>query len=240
MVEYAFLADFDLLRSTRQDVHERPWARPAGRAAMDQYFKMLCAQEEINCLNIKIPHVVTYILNEDLFLRKREAEVYVTDVGLAHQIGLYRMECGHFHGDHIQRFWQISCLVSFSGSIQPGKAKSAEPALDTPPVHGDGGSRNTAAEPEVCDAGHGIGAPGIEITPAELEVGTPNPELGRSDEYMGEDSDAECEEDQEHDDEEAGVEEDEQLAAAFYAVVLLSEDKNWLYYYHSSHYFFSR
>jgi len=34
-----FLADFDLLRDARQDISQRPWATPAGRLAMDLYFK---------------------------------------------------------------------------------------------------------------------------------------------------------------------------------------------------------
>ncbi|KAG6824531.1 hypothetical protein H0H92_006579, partial [Tricholoma furcatifolium] len=54
IVEYAFLADFDLLRDTRQDVSERPWARPSARLAMDQYFKIERAHEEIYRLNIEI------------------------------------------------------------------------------------------------------------------------------------------------------------------------------------------
>ncbi|KAG6852084.1 hypothetical protein C0991_003278 [Blastosporella zonata] len=35
VVEYAFLADFDLLSDTREDIHERPWAKPAARVLMD-------------------------------------------------------------------------------------------------------------------------------------------------------------------------------------------------------------
>ena len=38
---YTFLADFDLLRDTRQDIRSRPWATPAGRLALDNYFKVL-------------------------------------------------------------------------------------------------------------------------------------------------------------------------------------------------------
>ena len=38
VVEYAFLADFNLLRDTRQDIHSWPWATPAACQAMDGYF----------------------------------------------------------------------------------------------------------------------------------------------------------------------------------------------------------
>ncbi|KAJ7718976.1 hypothetical protein B0H14DRAFT_3098641 [Mycena olivaceomarginata] len=55
VVEYAFLADFDILRDTRTEVQSRPWTRPAYRLAMDRYFKILRAREEIKRLNVEIP-----------------------------------------------------------------------------------------------------------------------------------------------------------------------------------------
>ncbi|KAJ7812236.1 hypothetical protein B0H14DRAFT_2275580, partial [Mycena olivaceomarginata] len=61
VVEYVFLADFDILRDTRPDVQSKPWTRPAYRLAMDHYFKILCAREEIKRLNIEIRRVVTWI-----------------------------------------------------------------------------------------------------------------------------------------------------------------------------------
>ena len=54
VVEYTFLADFDLLRDTRQDIRTCPWATPAACLAMDSYFKVLWAAEEIQCLNVHV------------------------------------------------------------------------------------------------------------------------------------------------------------------------------------------
>ncbi|KAF7341857.1 hypothetical protein MSAN_02041200 [Mycena sanguinolenta] len=68
IVEYAFLADFDLLREGRQDIRSEPWAQPAGRLAMDQHFKLLRADEEIARLNLEIPRFVTYMMDEERFL----------------------------------------------------------------------------------------------------------------------------------------------------------------------------
>ncbi|KIK15115.1 hypothetical protein PISMIDRAFT_16753 [Pisolithus microcarpus 441] len=40
VMEYTFLADFDLLHNTtHEDISQQPWATPAACAAMDQYFK---------------------------------------------------------------------------------------------------------------------------------------------------------------------------------------------------------
>ncbi|KAJ7707031.1 hypothetical protein B0H14DRAFT_3525882 [Mycena olivaceomarginata] len=58
VVEYAFLADFDLLREGREDIRGELWAQPAGRAAMDQHFKLLRADEEIQQLNVEIRRFV--------------------------------------------------------------------------------------------------------------------------------------------------------------------------------------
>ncbi|KAH7904826.1 hypothetical protein BJ138DRAFT_1119044 [Hygrophoropsis aurantiaca] len=59
VVEYAFLADFDLLRDSRQNTAERPWATPTARRAMDLHFKMDRANEEIKRLNVEIRRLIS-------------------------------------------------------------------------------------------------------------------------------------------------------------------------------------
>lgn len=61
VVEYTFLANFDLLHDTWQDICSHPWATPAAYLTMDSYFKVLHAEEEIVCLNVEIPRLATYI-----------------------------------------------------------------------------------------------------------------------------------------------------------------------------------
>jgi hypothetical protein len=51
VVECTFLADFYLLCEAREDIRQEPWVLPAGCASMDQHFKLLCADEEIEGLN---------------------------------------------------------------------------------------------------------------------------------------------------------------------------------------------
>jgi hypothetical protein len=60
VVEYAFLADFDLLRDMRVDVSQSPWSSPAARHAMDLSFKMCRAWEEISRLDVEVRRLVTY------------------------------------------------------------------------------------------------------------------------------------------------------------------------------------
>ena len=78
VVKYTFLADFDLLRDARQDVSGRPWATPAGRLAMDLYFKIERAREEITRLNVEIRRVATYIRDENHFLQYSETKARET------------------------------------------------------------------------------------------------------------------------------------------------------------------
>jgi hypothetical protein len=132
VVEYAFLADFDILRDTRAEVQSHPWMRPAYRLAMDRYFKILRAREEIKRLNVEIPRVVTWIRDEYKVLRRKEQELEVeagkteeqveADRGLALQVRRYRERRGRFDDDHMRRFWALAKEPGFTGSLVPGKA----------------------------------------------------------------------------------------------------------------------
>lgn len=82
-VEYAFLADFDLLRDTPQDIQDHLWAQPAACVLMDEYFKIQQAQEEIQQLNVEIQHVVTFMHNEDSFFLAAEEHYSHSDPLLA-------------------------------------------------------------------------------------------------------------------------------------------------------------
>src|SRR5271168_2133139 len=115
VVEYAFLADFDLLRDTRQDIRERPWATPAARLAMDSYFKILRAREEIMRLNVEIPRFATYLHDEDIYLRAKETRIQPTDPTLANAIRIHRLESGRFNQHHSLTINKIVCLKGFSG-----------------------------------------------------------------------------------------------------------------------------
>jgi hypothetical protein len=153
VVEYAFLADFDLLRDTRQDIRDRPWATPACRLTMDQHFKLERAREEIQRLNIEIPRVITYIRDEDAFLRKEEKEIWLHDSSLAHQVLLHRRERSRFNVQHMERFRKLASIPGFSGSIQPGI--SLEFTTEGPTELGAGVDGNMEVDDSGTEAGGG-------------------------------------------------------------------------------------
>jgi hypothetical protein len=141
VVEYAFLADFDLLRDARQNISHRVWATPAGRLAMDHYFKICRAKEEISRLNVEIRRVATYLRDEDRYLCTCENQVREFNPQLAHQVALHRMERGRFNAHHLRRLTQISQLSGFTGSILPGEsidtgpgASASNPTIQPPVI----------------------------------------------------------------------------------------------------------
>ncbi|KAJ6555622.1 hypothetical protein DFH09DRAFT_1248404 [Mycena vulgaris] len=139
VVEYAFLADFDILRDTRAEVQSRPWTRPAYQIAMDRYFRIERAREEIKRLNVEIPRVVTWIHDENVFLRKMETnlrdpgdksqEEIEAGIQMAVQIGLYRAQRGRFDAGHMRRFRKLALTPGFTGSLRRGVAVEQQDRL---------------------------------------------------------------------------------------------------------------
>ncbi|KAJ7864211.1 hypothetical protein B0H14DRAFT_2574435 [Mycena olivaceomarginata] len=127
VVGYAFLAEFDLLREGREDIRTEPWALPAGRAAMDQHFKILRADEEIARLNVEIPRLVTFMADEEDFLVHHEARLRQEGFGgLALQVARHRMERARFNSVHLDRLVKLSREDGFTASISRGTSVSQE------------------------------------------------------------------------------------------------------------------
>lgn len=120
VVEYAFLADFDLLRDARQDIRKKPWAQPANRVLMDRYFKCERAREEIQRLNIEIRRVITHINDEENYLLEKEETVYRSDPVLAYHIGNYRLQRTRFSSLHLKQLSKLSGMEGFTGTLTPG------------------------------------------------------------------------------------------------------------------------
>ncbi|KAJ7238094.1 hypothetical protein B0H12DRAFT_1025997, partial [Mycena haematopus] len=135
IVEYAFLADFDLLREGREDIRSELWAQAAGRAAMDQHFKLLRADEEIARLNLEIPRLVTHMVDEEAFLVHHERRLRDDgDAALAYQVALHRMQRGRFNAVHMDRLVKLSKEPGFTASLSPGVSVSKERRVPAPPA----------------------------------------------------------------------------------------------------------
>lgn len=122
VIEFTFLADFDILRDPEANAAIRPWAAPAARELMDTHFKIERAKEEIKRLNIEIQRLVTYIRDEKEFLLRKEAEAKETDPPLAFFVGRYRNRHGRFDDVHIERLKKMVKKLGhrFTGTLKPG------------------------------------------------------------------------------------------------------------------------
>jgi hypothetical protein len=89
VVDYTFLADFDLLCNVHADVLQLPWSTPGACSAMDLYFKMCQAWEEISHLNVEIHCLVTCIQDEDSYLQTCEDQLKFLSQALAHQLAIH-------------------------------------------------------------------------------------------------------------------------------------------------------
>ncbi|KAJ7619742.1 hypothetical protein FB45DRAFT_1033581 [Roridomyces roridus] len=133
VLEYAFLADFDLLRHSHHEVHRQYWARPAYRAVMNRWFRLERAREEIKRLDVEIRRFVTWMRDESVFLHKRERELRWTegkteqqvedDHALAVHLAEYRERRGRFEQSHMMRLhtlkrrWGTRCTASLTPGV---------------------------------------------------------------------------------------------------------------------------
>jgi len=120
VASYAFLAEFDLLRDTREDIRQKPWTKPAVREAMTQYFKIQRSREEIERLNIEIPRVIAYMRDEDEYLASMVLKVQVSDPSLAYQIELRRRSVARYTPIHTERFNRLHKEVMSKGTVGAG------------------------------------------------------------------------------------------------------------------------
>ncbi|KAI6010076.1 hypothetical protein BKA83DRAFT_4467634 [Pisolithus microcarpus] len=134
VVEYAFLSEFNLLRDSQQDVSRQPWTMPAARLMMDWYFKKCHALDEVQRLNVEIHRFITYIQDEDQYLRRCEEQLRATHGPLAHQISIHRNVCGHFDTLHLKHLYNISQLRGFNGTLAPSISALKATGDTSPPL----------------------------------------------------------------------------------------------------------
>lgn len=120
VINYTFLAEFDLLRDARQDISQRPWATPAGRMAMDLYFKVCRAPEEIDRCDIEIRRICTFLHNEERYLRSAEEQITKFNQSLAYQVRLRCLKHERFAAHHHVILAKLAKLPGFSGTLAPG------------------------------------------------------------------------------------------------------------------------
>ena len=126
LMDTSTLAEFDLLRDSRQDIRQQPWTHPARREAMNLYFGIKRANEEILRLNVEIRRLVTFMIDDHRdYLRAISAHDNV-DPALASELSYQLKHRDCIHSQIAQRLHQTSRLKGFSGTLLPGTREGSD------------------------------------------------------------------------------------------------------------------
>ena len=161
------LADFDLLRDTRNDIRSLPWTEPSRREACTLYFGIRRAEEEILRLNVEMARLLTYML--DVHVDYQVAITACKDVNPALSKELER-EWKHLdrvHRSIARRLADTSRLKGFTGLLQGG-SRVGRQKIDLASLpqwaHEIGCLRGTTSTPDIGTTlngnGTGIHQPG--------------------------------------------------------------------------------
>jgi hypothetical protein len=118
-MEAMTLAKFDLLRDSRQDIRQQPWTQPAHRKAMNLYFGIKRAKEEILHLNIEIRRLVTFMIDDHRDFYRAVAANILQDPHLASELSHQWKYRQAIHAKIVSRLHQTSRLKGFTGTLLP-------------------------------------------------------------------------------------------------------------------------
>jgi hypothetical protein len=100
VLDYVFLAEFDLLRDACNDIREQPWARPPEHLAAVTYFKICRLQEEKLRVEIEAHRLRMWINNEEQLFMHVFSCLKTTDCLVAHHVGKQRDERHIINNEH--------------------------------------------------------------------------------------------------------------------------------------------
>ncbi|KAJ7150432.1 hypothetical protein C8R43DRAFT_887401 [Mycena crocata] len=131
------LAEFDLLRDTRQDIRDQLWTQPARREAGVLYYGLKRSKEEIVRLNIEMCRLITSMLDEHVDYSRAISSTIVTDPPLAALLADTTLP-SRISASICRRLALMSKLTGFSGSLFPGEREGRDPHWPTASVHPSG------------------------------------------------------------------------------------------------------
>ncbi|KAF8194797.1 hypothetical protein K438DRAFT_1587654, partial [Mycena galopus ATCC 62051] len=125
------LAEFDLLRDTRDDVRQQPWAQPARHEAMVLYFGIKRAKEEIRRLNVEICRLITFMLDQHVDYYHAITSHLIIDPTLATELASRLRHSSRISASICRQLVKTGRLVGFSGSFFPGVRVGRDPERGT-------------------------------------------------------------------------------------------------------------
>ncbi|KAG2159586.1 uncharacterized protein EDB93DRAFT_1067611, partial [Suillus bovinus] len=115
IVEYSFLGEFDLLCHSHTDIRDADWTTPVHHEATVKYFKLQCAREEVQHLNIEVGCLRTAIHDKEIKTNATIDQLVVTNPPLA--VELRRRWQTHATINAVHLYWlnQVELQPAFSG-----------------------------------------------------------------------------------------------------------------------------
>ncbi|KAG1871441.1 hypothetical protein F4604DRAFT_1583258 [Suillus subluteus] len=133
---YQFLDEFTLLCNTRQDICDKPWAKPAIRETMRQHQRIQRAHEEVLRCNVEIQRLHSAILDEQRHFKKVIGEL---EAAAGSPLLVAVREAAKIrtlvNRQLLVRIAQVYSLPGFTGNPSPGIREGAVAEED--PVNDD-------------------------------------------------------------------------------------------------------
>ncbi|KAJ7865583.1 hypothetical protein B0H14DRAFT_2733900 [Mycena olivaceomarginata] len=129
IAENTTIGGFDLLRDTRSDIRQLPWADPARREAMKLYFGIKRAKEEITRLNVEIRRLLTFMKDDHVdYVRaiQQQTSPSTETLSLAHELSTQWRHRSNINENIVERLVKTSRLIGFTGSLIPGDREGRE------------------------------------------------------------------------------------------------------------------
>ncbi|KAG1717677.1 hypothetical protein EDB19DRAFT_1899909 [Suillus lakei] len=120
IVDYSFLAEFDLLRETGTEIQTKRWANPSYRHASTQHLVHQRAKEEICRLNVEVGRLCTKIRDDALDYPRAIAQLELDNPPLAAHLQCRWQWLRSANGRHLWHIDQILWLPGYSGPMSPG------------------------------------------------------------------------------------------------------------------------
>ena len=120
VADYGWLGDFELLKWSRHEVAQKPWANTAYRDVAAKHFKVLRAHEEVVRLNVEIRRLQTWVDDEDTFLLTHARNLSETDPVLGARVYDIYLRRHRVNNIHRARLRSIYALPGYNGHTTPG------------------------------------------------------------------------------------------------------------------------
>ncbi|KAF8572998.1 hypothetical protein K439DRAFT_1564199, partial [Ramaria rubella] len=120
VLDYVFLAEFDILRDARGNVQSQPWARPPERLAAVTSFKICRSWEEKLQVEVEARHLLTSIRDESHDYAQALARLQHTDASPAYQVAKVFQLRQIVNDEHVRVLTRLQKHRSFAGILGVG------------------------------------------------------------------------------------------------------------------------